>query len=370
MQDKVLLNKNDEIEDFVSSLDVKNALSIDFEFMRRDTFYPTPCLIQISDGEKHACIDLLTNIDFKSILKNRFIECKKIIIHSYRQDLEILKMMFDYIPHNIFDTQLASSFLNYKYQVSYAELVDEMFNIKIDKSSKLTNWEKRPLTDKQISYAINDVVYLSMLYKKLEMELEKENKILWYEDEMKYKINSFESSSNISEIWERIKGIHKLKEEARKIAKIIAVWREQKAIKINVPRNWILKGDQIIDVAIDYANEVPLNRSFIKSNYIRDDDINHLNTFISENINNNVYAIDQKKSFYLSDMDKSFIKDIREKFKEIAINNKIPPELFSSKKDVIQLVSEKSLDSRIINGWRKELISKEFYNKIANYMTN
>ena len=69
-------------------------------------------------------------------------------------------------------------------------------------------------------------------------------------------------------------------------------------------------------------------------------------------------------------MDKSFIKDIRAKFKEIAINNTIPPELFSSKKDIVQLVSEKSLDSRIINGWRKELIDKEFYNQIANYMAS
>ncbi|MBH32481.1 MAG: hypothetical protein CMD90_02405 [Gammaproteobacteria bacterium] len=370
MQDKVLLKKNNEIEDFVNSLDIKNALSIDFEFMRRDTFYPTPCLIQISDGEKHACIDLLTNIDFKSILRSRFIECKKIIIHSYRQDLEILKMMFDYVPHNLFDTQLASSFLNYKYQISYAELVDEMFNTKIDKSSKLTNWEKRPLTDKQISYAINDVVYLNELYKNLKMKLEKENKILWYEDEMKYKINSFESTSDISEIWERIKGIYKLKDETRRVAKIISVWREQKAIKINVPRNWVLKGDQIIDIAKEYSNVESIDRNYIKSNYITDDDINYLNTFILENINNNIYVTDQKRSFYLTDMDKSFIKDIRAKFKEIAINNTIPPELFSSKKDIVQLVSEKSLDSRIINGWRKELIDKEFYNQIANYMAS
>ena len=112
------------------------------------------------------------------------------------------------------------------------------------------------------------------------MKLEKENKILWYEDEMKYKVNSFESTSDISEIWERIKGIYKLKDETRRVAKIISVWREQKAIKINVPRNWVLKGDQIIDIAKEYSNAESIDRNYIKSNYITDDDINYLNRII------------------------------------------------------------------------------------------
>ena len=180
MQINKLLTKKEEIEHFLKYKLKSDQIAIDIEFMRRNTFFPEPCVIQISDGKNHACIDLTLDLNYKKIFQEIFSENKIIIIHSCRQDLEILNLILGYIPKNIFDTQFAASFLGYKYQIGYAEIIKLVFDEDIDKTEKMTNWKKRPLSSEQILYALNDVIYLNSLYKNLEEELKKANKLEFF----------------------------------------------------------------------------------------------------------------------------------------------------------------------------------------------
>ena len=140
LETSLIIEKRD-IEFFIKKIIDSDAISIDIEFMRRNTFFPEPCVIQLSNGNLHACIDLTLGVDYKTLFKSIFKEDKKIILHSCRQDLEILYMILGYIPQNIFDTQFAASFLGFKYQIGYAELIKEIYNIDIDKTEKMTNWK-------------------------------------------------------------------------------------------------------------------------------------------------------------------------------------------------------------------------------------
>ena len=130
------LTTEKEMKAFLEQINSSDEISIDIEFMRRNTFFPEPCVIQLSNGYFHGCIDLTLSIDYKNLFKNIFDSDKKIILHSCRQDLEILNMILGYIPKNIFDTQFAASFLGFKYQIGYAELIKEIYNITIDKTHK------------------------------------------------------------------------------------------------------------------------------------------------------------------------------------------------------------------------------------------
>ena len=184
MQNMQLL-ADPKIQAFLNDLKDSNHISIDIEFMRRNTYFPEPCVMQISNGKIHTCIDLALEIDYKELLCEIFFSNKLIIFHSCRQDLEIIYMLFGKIPKNIFDTQIAASFLGYKFQIGYAELMKEIFNIEINKSEKMTNWKKRPLTDNQIQYALNDVIHLNDLYHFLNKQLVETKKIDYFLEEKK-----------------------------------------------------------------------------------------------------------------------------------------------------------------------------------------
>ena len=226
MQNNKLLTEAEEIKFFLDTLIDSKIISVDIEFMRRNTFFPEPCVIQISDGNNHGCIDLTLEVSYKEIFKSIFDNNKIIVLHSCRQDLEILYMILGYIPEKIFDTQFAASFLGYKYQIGYAEVMKEIFQIEIDKTEKMTNWKKRPLTEEQIKYALNDVIYLNDLHENLEEKLVKSKKKIYFQEEFKNYLNDIEWEPKTNMAWKRIKSINNLGKIACNVAKIISIWRE------------------------------------------------------------------------------------------------------------------------------------------------
>lgn len=365
-----LLVEEDEINFFLKKIINSKIISIDIEFMRRNTFFPEPCVIQISDGKNHACIDLITKIDYKNIFKNIFKNDKKIVIHSCRQDLEILYMILGYIPSNIFDTQFAASFLGYKYQIGYAELMKEIFNIEIDKSEKMTNWKKRPLSSKQINYALNDVIYLNKLYMYLNERLIKTKKLSYFNEEFINFIDDIEWDPKTDDAWKRIKAINTLNKNVIHIVKIISIWRERKAINLNLPRNWILSEKDVIEISKNYLtqNKISLpkenNALDIKKDSLEiESEINLLN----RNTENSY--INDKKIKNNNDL-KKVADELYSYFKLISAENKISYQIFSPKKMVINYLRKNDQTSRLVTGWRKDVINIDKVNDITESFFN
>lgn len=357
MQKNKLLTKKEEINFFLNTLVNSKIISIDIEFMRRNTFFPEPCVIQISDGNNHGCIDLTLEINYKEIFKNIFDNNKIIVLHSCRQDLEILYMLLGYIPKKIFDTQFAASFLGYKYQIGYAEVMKEIFQIEIDKTEKMTNWKKRPLTENQIKYALNDVIYLNNLHDNLEKKLVKSKKNIYFKEEFKNYLNDIDWEPETDMAWKRIKSINGLGKIAYDAAKIISVWRERKAIDLNLPRNWILSEKEIIEVSKNFSINNKINLP--KKNKILDIDKESSKILYSiKNIstkNENINAIPRTKIKNNIEF-KKIADDLYEYYKMVALKNNISYQIVSPKKMILSYLKNNDKNSRLINGWRKNLI--------------
>ena len=357
MQKNKLLTKKEEINFFLNTLVNSKIISIDIEFMRRNTFFPEPCVIQISDGNNHGCIDLTLEINYKEIFKNIFDNNKIIVLHSCRQDLEILYMLLGYIPKKIFDTQFAASFLGYKYQIGYAEVMKEIFQIEIDKTEKMTNWKKRPLTENQIKYALNDVIYLNNLHDNLEKKLVKSKKNIYFKEEFKNYLNDIDWEPETDMAWKRIKSINGLGKIAYDASKIISVWRERKAIDLNLPRNWILSEKEIIEVSKNFSINNKINLP--KKNKILDIDKESSKILYSiKNIstkNENINAIPRTKIKNNIEY-KKIADDLYEYYKMVALKNNISYQIVSPKKMILSYLKNNDKNSRLINGWRKNLI--------------
>ena len=170
-----LISHSNTFKKFIYTCLDENIISIDTEFVRNKTFFPQLCLIQIGTSKGSYAIDpnKLTNLSLlKKILRNKNILK---IFHSPRQDLEIFFNLFGSLPNNIFDTQIAYSFICQEYQISYEKLVLKLLKIKLDKTFQYYDWSLRPINQNQLTYALNDVYYLRKLYFKIKQKLK--NKI-------------------------------------------------------------------------------------------------------------------------------------------------------------------------------------------------
>ena len=364
MLDTSLITEEKKIELFIKKIINSETISIDIEFMRRNTFFPEPCVIQLSNGNMHACIDLTLEVDYKILFKSIFKEDKKIIIHSCRQDLEILYMILGFIPQNIFDTQFAASFLGFKYQIGYAELIKEIYNIDIDKTEKMTDWRKRPLSKKQINYALNDVKHLNRLSKDLTDKLIETKKIDYFNEEFTNYLNDIDWSPNINDAWKKIKAINSLNKKTREVAQILSIWRERKAIDKNIPRNWIMNEKEIIEISKNYVSSKKI--SFHNKNI---DSIEILKIIEkNKNLDKKNYNEENKKPY--NSNYKKIADDLYEYFKSVSLKNNISYQIVSPKKMIINYLKNQDNNSRLINGWRREIIDINKISKITNPLFN
>ena len=363
---KILRHKKD-IEQFLEKIKEAKQIAVDFEFIRKKTYYPIPCLMQISDGNEIACIDLLENNLNEFLINKIFTHEREVIIHSCTQDLEIIECISKVIPKKVFDTQIAASFLGYGYQIGYAELIFKLFKIELDKSSKLTDWTQRPLTDNQIEYAVNDVKYLLKASNILKKNLSDEKKDSWCKEEIENCINKYKKSRSEKELFKKVKIIKSFKGGKKTLAKVIAVWREEKAKQINLPRNWVFN-EEVLEKIVNhvYENNSIKNNDFFDENFNEKDHYD-LISFIDENKNNSIYH-EQNITNKLSKTNKDFISYIYNQLKMESINLGIAHEVFIPKKDLISMVNFKDLNSKIINDWRGSNMSKKVYEEIILFL--
>lgn len=226
-------------------------VTVDTEFMRETTYYSKLCLIQMAGpGSDGMLVDpLAAEIDlapFYGLMANeRVIK----VFHSARQDLEIVWTQGGIIPTPLFDTQIAAMVCGYGDSVSYEQLANDLAKARIDKSSRFTDWSRRPLTDAQISYALSDVTHLVAVYEALQDELERTGRTAWLQDEMKVLTSPDTYRNDPERAWMRLAGrMRKPREIA--ILMEVAAWREREAQSRDVPRNRVLKDEAVIDLAV------------------------------------------------------------------------------------------------------------------------
>jgi ribonuclease D len=238
-----------ELAAFCKQLKGQPFVAVDTEFMRETTYWPMLCLIQAAaPNGAEACIDpMAEGMDLSPFLDILRDEAIQKVFHAARQDVEIFNNL-GAMPRPLFDTQIAGMAAGFGEQIAYDALVRQMLKIELDKSSRFTDWARRPLSESQLTYAIADVTHLARLYPVLRSSLEKAGRLAWVEEEMEALVSPELYDVNPENAWKRLRP---RKHAAKYLAvfKAVAAWRERTAQTRDQPRGRILKDDAIDELA-------------------------------------------------------------------------------------------------------------------------
>ena len=224
-------------------------ITVDTEFIRDNTYWPQICLIQVASEDEAIAIDPLSrDLELKPFLEILTDENVLKVFHAARQDVEIFYQLGEAMPAPLFDTQLAAMVCGFGDAVGYDTLVQRLLGHTIDKSSRLSNWSRRPLTRRQIQYALDDVVHLRDVYTELERRVRESGREQWLAEELAVLINPNTYVNLPEEAWRRLRS-RNAKPRHMAMLREIAAWREREAQSRNIPRNRILRDQALTEIA-------------------------------------------------------------------------------------------------------------------------
>lgn len=245
-----------DFEAFLSRAIKSDAVAIDTEFIRDTTYWPRLCLLQMAIKDEFVLVDPFS-VDITSIRELLSNDTIMKVFHSPRQDIEILRHKTGVLPKPLFDTQVAAAFVGYTIQVGYGHLVHKELGVKLKKGDSFSDWSMRPLSKSQLRYAADDVTYLLDLYYKMSNELKDNDRLKWvFEDidEKFLQVNIYDILPE--ERYKKLRRLNSLKPKQLSIALEVTAWREREAMKINTPRKWVLKDDEIIEICKKPADTI------------------------------------------------------------------------------------------------------------------
>ncbi|QGG90067.1 ribonuclease D [Agrobacterium sp. MA01] len=244
------------LEEACRLLAQSDFITIDTEFLRETTFWPELCLIQMASPDHEYIVDpMAKGIDLKPFFELMANSAVVKVFHAARQDIEIIFHLGDLIPHPIFDTQVAAMVCGFGDSVSYDQLVQKIKNVHIDKTSRFTDWSRRPLSEKQLDYALADVTHLRDVYLKLKGQLDAEGRAEWLTEEMAILESRETYDLPPEQAWQRLK-MRLRKPTELAVMQYVAAWREREARARNVPRSRVLKDDAIYEIAQQQPKDV------------------------------------------------------------------------------------------------------------------
>lgn len=244
------IDTQETLEQFVETISEYEWIAIDTEFIREKTYFSNLCLLQIATKDHLACVDPLAIDDISSLKKVLLNPAIIKIIHAAHQDQEIFYNLFGEAPTPIFDTQPAAAVLGIGDQIGYAKLIEEFLGISLDKTQSRTDWSRRPLSQKQLDYAIDDVRYLREAYPIIVEKLKAQSRLEWLQSDFDRYTQASTFEPKPMEMWKKVKGHQRLKPLQLTIVQQLAAWRETLAIQKNLPRRWMMTDDLIIDLAL------------------------------------------------------------------------------------------------------------------------
>lgn len=244
-----MITTTEALAAFCARLAKHDFVTVDTEFLRETTYWPELCLIQMAGPEDEGIVDpLAKGIDLKPFFELMADTSVIKVFHAARQDIEIVVKLGDLVPHPLFDTQVAAMVCGFGESISYDQLVSRITGAPIDKSSRFTDWSRRPLSDKQLDYALADVTHLRDVYLELVSRLEAAGRGDWVADEMAVLESRSTYEIEPEDAWKRLKMRVKKPVELC-VLQHVAAWREREAKSRNVPRGRVIKDDALYEIA-------------------------------------------------------------------------------------------------------------------------
>ncbi|WP_375703667.1 ribonuclease D [Bartonella sp. AD13SXNS] len=358
-----LITQTTDLEIALNALRTSDFVTVDTEFIRETTFWPQLCLIQLASLDVTVLIDpIAPDIDLQPFF-DLMIDKKVVkVFHAARQDIETIYHLGGVIPSPLFDTQIAGSICGFGDSISYDQIVQRCTGHHLDKSSRFTDWSCRPLSEKQLLYALADVTYLRDVYLLLKKRLEKNQRAHWMDDEITILLNPKTYDMPEDEAWKKVKGQIKKPRELAVLQKI-AAWREREARKYNMPRRHIIKDECLIEIAIQQPkDESALKRlRSLNKNWDKLSIAQSLIKAVHEGLEVDLSILPPiPKHNPLNDSTAAVIDLLKVLLKIVANENSIAPKIIATSNDLEKIANggiKKNIPA--MNGWRYEIFGKK-----------
>jgi len=363
-----IITQSADLAELCQTLNRADYVTVDTEFMRESTYWPKLCLIQVASHDAEALIDPLAagNLEAQKAFLQPFFalmanESVLKVFHSGRQDIEIIYHLAGLIPKPVFDTQVAAMVCGFGESVGYVALVNKLCKTKLDKSSRFTDWSRRPLSRSQLDYALGDVTHLRGVYEQLRRKLRANGREPWLSEEMAELTDPANYAMKPEDAWRRVK-LRVRTQRQLAVLMEVAAWRERLAQDVDQPRPRILKDEAINDLAMQAPQSV--------------DEMSRLRT-ISEGLARStrgqgiLAAVARGLERVLDDVpelrrsepmppEAQAVADLlRVLLKAVAARNDVAPRLIANGDDLDKIALDSEADVHALHGWRRELFGEK-----------
>lgn len=360
----MLIQTQKDLDTFIKSIPACDFITVDTEFLRDKTYFPKLCLIQVGipDGVEVAIDPLTENIDLTDLFELFKDQSIIKVFHAARQDLEIFyKVMDGYLPSPIFDTQIAASVLGFGAQIGYNNLAKDICDVQIDKSRQFMDWSHRPLSDKQIDYALADVSHLKKIYLNLTSQLKEKSREKWVLEETAFLTDDSLYKNDPEEAWTKIK-MRSHKSDDLVVLKELAKWREIVAQKRNIPKQHILRDEVLTQLAmLKPQKEAQFKRvRNMPSGYQKGHQAENLLNLIYKALETPKSDWPKRKPYSPKDSDNSAIVEMLKLLLKIqSAEHDVAANIVASAGDIEKLASDDEADIPALKGWRFDVFGKE-----------
>ncbi|MFZ4762350.1 MAG: ribonuclease D [Alphaproteobacteria bacterium] len=339
-------------------------LAIDTEFMRDSTYYPQLCLIQLASKQSEAVVDPLSpNLDLTPLLDFLYQPHITKIFHAARQDLEIFYMLQasgkdmsqGHIPPNVFDTQLAAMACGLPENSSFDTLVQKFCGHGVNKSSRFTDWAKRPLSEAQLEYALNDVLFLRPVYIQLMQQLQENSRLPQVMHEIETNLYQVDYHIKPENAWKKLKPKNN-KPEFIGVLQAVAAWRETEAQQLNIPRQRVLKDDLLQEIALQQPDNSGAVKTMRGLQHLSSPQAEAIATMVREGLQNKGNVVHEKHKS-LTPNQATLAEMLRLLLKIIADEHKIVPRMIASNDEINQLACGHKPE-RLMEGWHYDIFTR------------
>ncbi|MEM6666423.1 MAG: ribonuclease D [Pseudomonadota bacterium] len=356
------LTRTQDVATLCEALAHDPFVCVDTEFLRETTYWPKLCLIQIAGESGSGVIDPLADgldlAPFFALMANTGITK---VFHAARQDLEIIWNLGGLIPSPVFDTQVAAMVCGYGDAISYDQLVYRITGHQIDKSSRFTDWSRRPLTQKQLFYALSDVTYLRDVYRSIRANLGEQGRSGWVSEEMDILTSPDTYRAEPEDAWKRLKGRIKKTRDIG-VMMSVAAWREREAQSRNVPRNRVIKDDAIYEVAMQHPRDRDAigRLRAVPKGFERSRHADGLIEAVADGLARDPETIPRpRKGEQLPNGSAAVIDLLKVLLRAVSEREGVAARVIATVDDLNQIAASDDADVAALKGWRRTLFGEE-----------
>ncbi len=355
----MMINTTEKLQEVCDRFRGEPFMCVDTEFVREKTYFPVVCLIQIAIPEEAYCIDpLAPEMDLTPLLDLMADPGIVKVFHAARQDIEIFYRLTGRVPAPVFDTQIGATVCGFRNSVGYQEIVCHYTGVSLDKSMRFTDWAKRPLSARQVKYALCDVTYLCDVYMKMKEQLNASGRLSWIEEDVAALADSNLYDPSDVFLCERLK-YPILRPEAAHAYQALYLWREHKAREKNRPRRYILRDESLVELAAirpQTMEEMAAMRG-LPNRFERSDLATEiLNVIQKAATEPPVYPIPKEKQVTLNRAQKVMLELLRLLLSLVCEENGVTPQVVADTGDLTDFI--RGEQTRLTTGWRNEIFGR------------